>query len=269
MLNQEKKEFKQAKLWPLGLAVFVVVVSWIYTFISFTYVGESEWLQIGDRGTFGDMFGGLNALFSGLAFATIIYTIYVQNIELLASQSEQKTQRENTQTQMFEHSFFSMLVVLNDIINSTDLVKKDGKRTTGRDCMRVFLDRLQIEMSSLTWWDKQDATFSEDEFNNHYKNWWNQHRTELGHYFRTLYNIVKFIHEANVKGKQKYANILRAQLSDQEQVLLFYNCLSTVGAGFKENTVRYALIKHVPDDLLFDPGHKNLYDQAIFSTKDR
>lgn len=35
-----------------------------------------------DRGTFGDMFGAINALFSGLAFATLIYTIHLQRYEL-------------------------------------------------------------------------------------------------------------------------------------------------------------------------------------------
>ncbi|TDL99167.1 MAG: hypothetical protein C4K58_07750 [Flavobacteriaceae bacterium] len=31
-----------------------------------------------DRGTFGDLFGAVNALFSGLAFAGLIFTIYMQ-----------------------------------------------------------------------------------------------------------------------------------------------------------------------------------------------
>ena len=35
-----------------------------------------------DRGLFGDMFGAMNALFGGLAFAGIIYTILLQRVEL-------------------------------------------------------------------------------------------------------------------------------------------------------------------------------------------
>ena len=37
--------------------------------------------QATDRGLFGDMFGAVNALFSGLAFAGIVYTIHMQRIE--------------------------------------------------------------------------------------------------------------------------------------------------------------------------------------------
>lgn len=41
-----------------------------------------KWVGHDDRGTFGDMFGAVNALFSGFAFAGLIYTIAVQRQEL-------------------------------------------------------------------------------------------------------------------------------------------------------------------------------------------
>jgi hypothetical protein len=34
------------------------------------------------RGQFGDMFGGINALFSAMAFAVLIYTMHLQRTEL-------------------------------------------------------------------------------------------------------------------------------------------------------------------------------------------
>lgn len=56
-----------------------------------------------EAGTFGDMFGAVNALFSGLAFAGLIYTITVQRQELslqreaIEMQTEElKIQREET-----------------------------------------------------------------------------------------------------------------------------------------------------------------------------
>jgi len=41
-----------------------------------------------NRGTFGDMFGAVNALFSGLAFATLIYTTFLQRWELRETRRE-------------------------------------------------------------------------------------------------------------------------------------------------------------------------------------
>ncbi|MDM8566190.1 hypothetical protein QUF74_11130 [Candidatus Halobeggiatoa sp. HSG11] len=40
------------------------------------------------RGTFGDMFGAINALFSGLAFAGVIYAILLQRKELALQREE-------------------------------------------------------------------------------------------------------------------------------------------------------------------------------------
>lgn len=50
-----------------------------------------------DRGTFGDMFGGVNALFSGLAFLGIIITILLQSKELSLQRQELKDTRDELQ----------------------------------------------------------------------------------------------------------------------------------------------------------------------------
>ena len=41
-----------------------------------------------DRGTFGDLFGAVNALFSALAFAVLIYTIVLQREEIKQNRQE-------------------------------------------------------------------------------------------------------------------------------------------------------------------------------------
>ncbi|CAB1368193.1 hypothetical protein [Denitratisoma oestradiolicum] len=41
-----------------------------------------------ERGTFGDMFGAVNTLFSGLAFAGVIYAIFLQSKELELQRQE-------------------------------------------------------------------------------------------------------------------------------------------------------------------------------------
>lgn len=52
-----------------------------------------------DRGTFGDMFGAVNTLFSGLAFAGIIYAIILQQRELKLQKEElELTRRELTRS---------------------------------------------------------------------------------------------------------------------------------------------------------------------------
>lgn len=66
---------------------------------------------------------------------------------------------------------------------------------------------------------------------------------QIGHYYRNLYRIVRFIQdehfstdqEENENEKKKYRGILRAQLSSMELLMLFYNVVySKKGEKFKE-----------------------------------
>lgn len=60
----------------------------------------------------------------------------------------------------------------------------------------------------------------------------------LGLYFRQLYHIVKMIATSQVmvdeKEKYEYVKILRTQLSDYEQILLYYNSLANMGKKWNE-----------------------------------
>ena len=60
----------------------------------------------------------------------------------------------------------------------------------------------------------------------------------LGLYFRQLYHIVKMVATSQImvdeKEKYEYVKILRTQLSDYEQVLLYYNSLTNIGKKWNE-----------------------------------
>ena len=71
------------------LAILFVFGVWLWTYYSLKDLDETH------RGTFGDMFGGANALFSGLAFTGIIITILLQRKELsLQRQELSETRKE-------------------------------------------------------------------------------------------------------------------------------------------------------------------------------
>lgn len=96
------------------------------------------------------------------------------------------------------------------------------------------------------------------------------YNAQLGHYFRHLYQMVKFLALADSKvisedDKNEYARIIRAELSDFEQALLFYNAVSNRGqswnsvAGAEEGNEytkrglisRFRLIKNIPGNILY------------------
>ena len=81
------------------------------------------------------------------------------------------------------------------------------------------------------------------------------HISRLGHYFRHLYQTVKFIARQDQKTinedqKCDYVKTLRAQLSDYEQLMLYFNVISSLGKAWtdeKENFIkRFRMIKNMP-----------------------
>lgn len=64
--------------------IVLVILLWLLSGI-LIIVFMDNW---SDRGTFGDLFGAVNALFSGLAFAALIYTIVLQRDEIKQNKEE-------------------------------------------------------------------------------------------------------------------------------------------------------------------------------------
>jgi len=99
--------------------------------------------------------------------------------------------------------------------------------------------------------------FGSDDKYNYSANYkpFNGHITRLGHYFRHLYQTVKYVSEFNKvdfteKNRYDYLKILRAQLSSYEQILLYYNSLSYLGMKWLDPDhpylITYKLIKNLP-----------------------
>lgn len=76
----------------LKLSIGLVVISIAFPFIVNHFF--SDWEK---SGTFGDTFGALNSLFSGLAFAGVIVTILIQKSELENQRTELQLQRAEMQ----------------------------------------------------------------------------------------------------------------------------------------------------------------------------
>jgi hypothetical protein len=216
-------------------------------------------------GQFGDFLGGvLNPTFSFLALIALLATFSLQIKELKISTKELKNsasaltkQNETLRQQKFEGSFFQLLNLHNTIVNSIDL--DSAKKTTkGRDCFRVFLKRLEGEISKI-------KNCNEQEFKAIYSVYFIEHEPELGHYFRLLYNIIKLIKTTPDIDKKFYTNIVRAQLSSAELMLIFYNCISDFGnEKFKPLVEEFALLKTIPRTVLPNQNLLHLYRESAF-----
>lgn len=107
----------------------------------------------------------------------------------------------------------------------------------------------------------------------------NGQMSKLSHYVRHLFQLVKFVDDADEKvfdysSKYNYIASIRSQLSAHEQLLLFYNAVSVLGKPWLDNPnylKKYCVIKSCPlplanfyknpRDLL---GDSNEYGKVMF-----
>jgi hypothetical protein len=89
------------------------------------------------QGQFGDKFGAVNSLFSGFAFAAIIFTIILQNRELSHTKQAMQDQSQTANSQRFDTTFFQLIGLHNDI---TD--KLSDLQHTGRSAFVAFHERV-------------------------------------------------------------------------------------------------------------------------------
>ncbi len=86
---------KDPSIVPFVLFVTVIlIVCVIFGVVVFRCIDTWE-----HRGLFGDMFGALNALFSGAAFAGVVYAIILQRRELAMQREEMRLSREELAAQ--------------------------------------------------------------------------------------------------------------------------------------------------------------------------
>jgi hypothetical protein len=88
-MSSKENKSQRANYILVGLIILCVGLWGLTWYLSVRYIDKP-----GDQGTFGDMFGSVNALFSGLAFAGVIYAIYLQREDLKLQQKDLKLQRE-------------------------------------------------------------------------------------------------------------------------------------------------------------------------------
>ncbi len=257
----------------IGGVIFFVIS---YTSLLLYLVWPIDELSINKSGVFGDSYGLLTSLFSGLAFAGLIITIVMQKEELklqreelsltrdeLSGQKEElRVQNETLRQQKFENTFFQMLSLHNEILKSIDIRVNANTEFTGRDAFEEFHRKFR-KLEPVRTLENGEL----GPINAAYLQFYTNIQNEIGHYFRNMYNIIKFVHKSSVADKKLYTNLLRAQLSAFELFFIFYNCLSDMGREkFKPLVEEYSLLKNLPNHLIFKPEHKELYDPRAFKS---
>lgn len=288
---EKNKESYKGEIHAAIIIVIVIILLWgISWYLIDRFVVSSDIKQISTevvQGTFGDKFGAINALFSGLAFAGIIFTILLQRKELELQRNELEQTRDvfseqgkTLKLQQFESTFFNLLNLHHQIVDAIDIqetnilgdLDKEPKMLKSRDCFKFFYDdfkkcyRAEEQLMKPSKNDTDELLIIEKAFHEFFI----KYQSDLGHYWRNMYNILKFINKQNPEDKFFYSNLLRAQLSSHELLLLFYNCLSHYGnKKFKPLIEDHYFLQNLAKPALIEEKKQlNLYKSSAYSKPD-
>jgi hypothetical protein len=182
--------------------------------------------------------------------------------ELAASARALEAQHLSLDRQNFETTFFQMLTLHNTIVNSIDLKWSSfgsASEAIGRDCFRQFYANYSDAYQQAAGPDEQTRLQAA------YDQFWQRRQQDLAHYYRYLYNVLRFVHEYHgISDKLRYVKLLRAQLSDFELVMLFYTALNKNGMNYWIYIHEYQLFDNLPPEILIDRTHKRLYSPRSF-----
>ena len=289
------KEETKSLLWVwIVLAIIGVIAMWS---VSWFLINRNIDCST-DRGTFGDMFGAVNALFSGLAFAGLIATLLyqkeelkLQREELAHTREELKGQREEFEEQnktmkrqRFENTFFNMLSLQQEIVANLSYeyyvnpnvrppnipeeifyAQSPKGKLHGREVFEGIYNHAIIDFNNVRYADGI-RNIIRTHGNFVYSNI--SATTRFDHYFRHLYQIYKYVDKSDLISEDEryvYTCIIRSQLSDYELVMLFYNCITTNGQKkFKPLIEKYTIFNNLRAELLANTQDITAYSATAF-----
>ncbi len=289
MTPKDEKECLKLPIWLKALVTLSILIAiaalYLYTdkFGSELSSNQEMW------GQFGDYIGGtLNPLFAFTALLALLYTIKLQSKELRNSAKQLKksaialeSQNSVLEKQNFEATFFQLLRLYNDIVKELHInetvrttavetgtglgigLKSKTVKHEDRQCIEALHNKLiNNHLNKVARGDILKP--NQEAINEAYQEFYSEFGNLIGHYFRIIYNIIKFVDNSHIKPEQKntYTNLLRAQLSKHELGLLLYNCLSKYGSEKMLPLVaKYKILKHIEADVMLSPDDLDMIDK--------
>lgn len=240
-----------------------VVALWTLTFFVLLLPEEKQ-------GIFGDMFGAVNALFSGLAFAGLIITLILQRRELALQRDELEhtrnefvEQNKTMKRQRFENTFFNLMSLhqhITDNLEYTCTDRADGFEAKGREVFKKFyLEKDNFDgthgVRGYLASKNVDTLIKYADFD------------VFNHYFHFFDGILSYIDSSDLiedKERYQYAVMLRNTLSDNERYLMFYYYAAS-GGWHKTIAEEYALFYDVLPNELAKEEHCQLFEAEAYN----
>ncbi len=156
-MTDEKAEARVGRV-----ATFLWMAAGVFLLWALSWGLLAEFVPRAERGAFGDMFGAVNSLFSGLAFAGVIWTILLQREELRLQRREMTTTRKefagqkealeaqviSMQRATYDSAFFARLNLLQEIATNIQAMYHPIGIVAGGRAFYLVADGIDVRSTS-------------------------------------------------------------------------------------------------------------------------
>ena len=255
--------------------LLVVAIIYLLNFASYPISKDTD-----NWGQFGAYIGGVAGVF--LTLLTIILLIKTLD-----------SQNKNATINQFESSFFELLrlhkEITDRIIGEVHIkVEKSGidEQDTHKG-LRFFEklsekikrhyddnpDTILNKISNDPSYEKllESKQLMQQEIDAYYNELYRGKESELGHYFRSLYHLVKFVNDSSIENKKRYLDLIQAYLTDAELHCTFYNGIAIYGRErFKPLLDSYSFLENIkPKGDIFERQFEEFYPQTFINYKNK
>ena len=242
-----------------GLLIIVSVLFIAWPFITWGSLGIADWLFEGINfpetsrfGISGDMYGGLNALFSGSAFICFIYALRQQRLELQLQRRELSLQRRELKAQcreqerqanefelqnklmknqQFESFFYQQIVFIKSIYTENRALLKEPNKN---------IDFINDVISFINDIEKNIMEFKIGNYGVSYFYWIGDCILTIRPWIDSTYNFILMIITEdflNKKQKEKYLYIIKNMFPQKDWDLIYF-----LGVIFKYDKINNYLL---------------------------
>ncbi|WP_395540682.1 putative phage abortive infection protein [Neotabrizicola sp. sgz301269] len=217
-----------------------------------------DWFLDSPPNEIGDTLAG----FAGaLAFIWIVVTVWLQSHELSEQRKEITTTNRHLEKQSFNAFFFELVATHNSIVSGIDIRTFGDSRVIhqGRDAFHFFFEKFSEPEPG----ERMYPDLAPDRTLVRYGEMYAEHRSDLGHYFRFVYNSLRAIEESPVVDLT-YKRLFRSLFSDDELLVIYYNCATEKGRNLAPRARRFDLFNNLPFERLVRKEHIDLLGANYF-----
>lgn len=260
------------------------VLTTIGVFLFKGYINSND-IDSQKLSAFGEFIGGFIGIFFTLAATFLIWLTYSnQKKELAETIKIAKEQGDTLKIQQFENTYFNLLRNIQVLIGNMVSINGNSK---GKKYLHDLFEEFSIAIENDNKFqtlkiatedtkDPKELELIKTAIMTHYDKIFEQNSSNLGHFFRFIHNIIKYVNDElrdNEILRRKYLSFLQAQLSNDELGFILYNSLSKYSLDknnkptFKDFIDDYGVLENIDNDCVFHLQLSEFFPKTNFFYK--